>query len=776
MRRFSNNHWKAKLERQSTKSKTVYGNDPAKAMEHLRHFMISSTGSVLHAWIEFFDRDMDHRISRAEFSKGMRELGYKGDVFELFSVLDDDDSNELTLDEVDMKQATIWRNFRVFVAAKFKSEEELLQRCFDAAEGIKHREIQDHLSREDFCVGMRKCGWSFGVADLNWIFDALQDQSDRLLKIDALRWMGIELTRRQKKQEAKVRSRKWQALRGRTGASPQLKHRHFAKFKAFLQRKYGNLIRAWRQALSQTDSMVLSKLHFLKAAARLGFAKESKELWKALDKDDSGQASIDELDPKNAEILAQFKVWVTQKFGSVRAAFEAMDSDSTRFINAVKFANALKKFDFSRPSKQLFGHFDKDGDGKIVIEDVLFLENWNPLPFLVVPPNYKARNEIRRLILVRTGQYMKAWRRLLDKDATNRCNWYEFKDCCQVLGYQGDVPGAWRAFDDDLSGFISLKEIDEASALILSNFRKWALMEFGSIRSLFAVFDDDCSGSLSWQEFRYACNVYGYDGSIRSLFNALDVDQTGSLTLKEVVFLEDWDDDHEEATATVHEGASATGERQAEQTTPSATWQVTDRPARRFEVVRRKRDLELHAAPQIPRLRLSTTGDGEYSWSFAASRPRSQRAPRLRTRQKTLRSPFYSFQEEWSWSGDDSGIEKDLVLSERSSFGWSPECERPAKLIEKVGLEVQTSPITGRSTLGLSTLLTSHRSISDARPRPATVPTKTVENASVLKCTSSSRPLHPTLDQLIGTPRVTQALALEPARASAFQKCAAYYL
>lgn len=97
-----------------------------------------------------------------------------------------------------------------------------------------------------------------------------------------------------------------------TGASPQLKHRHFAKFKApletlglgdslgrfispqignenvvkffrryvegqdvevlmdfspkvrlfpcscqaFLQKRYGNLIRAWRQALSQTDSMV----------------------------------------------------------------------------------------------------------------------------------------------------------------------------------------------------------------------------------------------------------------------------------------------------------------------------------------------------------------------------------------------------------------------------------------------------------------------------------------------------------------------------------------
>eukprot|EP00913_Durusdinium_trenchii_P018679 g17553.t1 len=420
-------------------------------------------------------------------------------------------------------------------------------RCSDAADlekGRRLREAKDQLSREDFCIGLRKCGWTWGVGDLNWVFDALQDQQQGILKVENLRWMGIELARKQKKQEAKARSKKWQdgsarnAPAERRGLVSAVKHRHFATFKAFLRKKFGNLIRAWRQALSQTDSMVLSKLHFLKAASRLGFAKESKELWKALDKDDSGSASIDELDPKNAELLAHFKVWVSQKFGG--------------------FANGLKKFEFERPTKQLFSHFDKDGDGKIIIDDVMFLENWTPLPFLVVAPNYKAKEEIRRLILVRTGQYMKAWRRLLDKDATNRasemkqqshalgCNWYEFKEAYQVLGYTGDIPGAWRAFDDDLSGYISLKEIDESSAMILSNFRKWAIMEFGSMRSLFSVFDEDCSGSLSWQEFRYACNAYSYDGSIRSLFNALDVDQTGSLTLKEVVFLEDWDDPDEE--------------------------------------------------------------------------------------------------------------------------------------------------------------------------------------------------------------------------------------
>lgn len=761
-------------------------------MEHLRHFMISSTGSVLRAWIEFFDQDMDHRISKAEFSKGLRELGYKGDVFSLFSVLDDDDSNELTLDEVDVKQATIWRNFRLFVGSRFRSEEELFMRCSDAADlekGRRLREAKDQLSREDFCIGLRKCGWTWGVGDLNWVFDALQDQQQGILKVENLRWMGIELARKQKKQEAKARSKKWQALKRSQGISPQVKHRHFATFKAFLRKKFGNLIRAWRQALSQTDSMVLSKLHFLKAASRLGFAKESKELWKALDKDDSGSASIDELDPKNAELLAHFKVWVSQKFGGVRDAFNAIDSDSTRFITATEFANGLKKFEFERPTKQLFSHFDKDGDGKIIIDDVMFLENWTPLPFLVVAPNYKAKEEIRRLILVRTGQYMKAWRRLLDKDATNRCNWYEFKEACQVLGYTGDIPGAWRAFDDDLSGYISLKEIDESSAMILSNFRKWAIMEFGSMRSLFSVFDEDCSGSLSWQEFRYACNAYSYDGSIRSLFNALDVDQTGSLTLKEVVFLEDWDDpDEDERDRLPLEGPNihAQGAQVGYSTLVGAPWQVTDRPARRFEVVRRKRELEERAMPSA-RLRVSRQGEHEKtSWSLYS--PKTSRGEvrevRLHSRQRrSVRSQLCetseNYEEPWKLSQALDGQDwmAGSLWSSRDS-GWEEAMDTPSMLIDKVGLQLEKA----RSG--------SPWSCEPETARPATVPTKRMKTVG----RSPRSPRAPSLDQLF-SPRTRSPEALElraaearslergvrrgPSRSghsSAFQKCLAYYL
>ena len=52
---------------------------------------------------------------------------------------------------------------------------------------------------------------------------------------------------------------------------------------------------------------ILAFESLFQAAARLGFAKESRDLWKSLDKDDSGSASIDELDPRSAETLAHFK-------------------------------------------------------------------------------------------------------------------------------------------------------------------------------------------------------------------------------------------------------------------------------------------------------------------------------------------------------------------------------------------------------------------------------------------------------------------------------------
>ena len=140
------------------------------------------------------------------------------------------------------------------------------------------------------------------------------------------------------------------------------------------------------------------------------------------------------------------QVWVKSQFGGVREAFKAIDSDHTRFITHTEFTAALQRFGFQRPTKQLPsvqqiskasveascgeagraealqpagqrweqqdrwalrnlrtpGHatrairawrrvvLGRSGLDIEVIDDLLFLDSWNPLPFLVVAPNFKA--------------------------------------------------------------------------------------------------------------------------------------------------------------------------------------------------------------------------------------------------------------------------------------------------------------------------------------------------------------------------------------------------
>jgi len=71
--------------------------------------------------------------------------------------------------------------------------------------------------------------------------------------------------------------------------------------------------------------MILPKPAFLKACAAMGFATNAKTLWTVLDKDNSGFASLDELDPQSALVLAEFKLLIDNKFSSVHDAFVAID-------------------------------------------------------------------------------------------------------------------------------------------------------------------------------------------------------------------------------------------------------------------------------------------------------------------------------------------------------------------------------------------------------------------------------------------------------------------
>jgi len=177
----------------------------------------------------------------------------------------------------------------------------------------------------------------------------------------------------------------------------------------------------------------------------------------------------------------------------------------------------------------------------ITIEDIQFLDFWKPPAYLVSEPNVEAANAIRKLMKDRYSHSLRAWRSVLDKDNSNTCNWNEFVSAMKYIKYTGDVAGAWLALDHDLSGAISLGEVDPYSNDILISFKRWCDTEFGCVRSAFKVLDKDKSGELSMQEFRLAVIQYSFNGPEILLFKCLDANSQKRLMLPDVVFLDDWE-------------------------------------------------------------------------------------------------------------------------------------------------------------------------------------------------------------------------------------------
>ena len=71
--------------------------------------------------LKYLDTNVDYRIDKLEFMEGMRQLNYPaGEIPQLFSDIDVDKSEELTLDELDQDASTLWHKFRAWSVTGFK--------------------------------------------------------------------------------------------------------------------------------------------------------------------------------------------------------------------------------------------------------------------------------------------------------------------------------------------------------------------------------------------------------------------------------------------------------------------------------------------------------------------------------------------------------------------------------------------------------------------------------------------------------------------------------
>jgi hypothetical protein len=113
------------------------------------------------------------------------------------------------------------------------------------------------------------------------------------------------------------------------------------------------------------------------------------------------------------------------------------------------------------------------------------------------------------------------------------------------MNFKGNIGAAWRWLDADLSGWISLHEVDPPSSALLHSFKDWADANFGSVRLAFQALDADGGGTLSFSELRRACRKWRWEGEVRLLFDCLDIDSDGpgrrQISVHEISFLDEWE-------------------------------------------------------------------------------------------------------------------------------------------------------------------------------------------------------------------------------------------
>jgi len=498
-------------------------------------FLSSKEKTCLRAWFKHFDPDHNGKILFADFCAGMGKLEFDGDFSRLWYEVDADGSGELSFEEVHAQQASLWQDFRVWCGQTFSSARDMCHKLANW-DGLA-KEDEAVVEQRDFVEGIRDAGWKKGFE--RFMFEALDLYDSGKFTVKDVKWVDYDVARRKRKEAAK---RKASSHAKKKMHDKLVARQAVQDFRNFLQQLYGPFFRAWRKALDRDCSMTLQRVELYKACRDLGWEGDVRSLWHALDGDNSGITTLEEFDPQSAQQLAQFKQWSEQTWGpkSSVTMFRALDRYRNQKMKLPDFARECKVRGFTGKARTLAMWFDWEDKKYLTEEDLSFLDVWRPPAWLFAQPNVEAKDAFCEALLKKHGHFIKGWRAVMDVDSSNTCNWQEFVEAAKKLDFQGDVPGAWVAFDQDLSGYIQLREIDVASQETLAVFKQWCCQEFGSVRAAFGVFDTDNSGELTFPEFRQACRNYGLVGNLKRLFDCLDCDRGKSLLISEVVFLDDW--------------------------------------------------------------------------------------------------------------------------------------------------------------------------------------------------------------------------------------------
>mmetsp|Transcript_105654 Transcript_105654/g.187879 ORF Transcript_105654/g.187879 Transcript_105654/m.187879 type:complete len:760 (+) Transcript_105654:54-2333(+) len=343
------------------------------------------------------------------------------------------------------------------------------------------------------------------------------------------------------------------------------------EFLNFATRKYGNCVRAWFQ-MDPEENMKIAEKQFARACEEIGFRGNIVCLWRHMDRDGNGHVSLLEMDSSAAVMLVDFKVLLSQQFGGKVVKFmQYVDENKSNRVLKDEWCHAFQKLNYQGSPKRLWEMLCRFNCGAITLKDLVFLEKWSPPRYLFAQGKPEMHQEwLQALKEAHESNMLRAWFKVLDTDQIMRVSWPKFQKACVRFArtYTGrpgqnlpkteeDIAAVWRVLDEDCSGWIALREFDEATYEAASSFKHWADATYGGIaKFLTSPRLDICNldgKRINRAHWRKALKDADFTKEVADLiFDGLDIHGQGTLAETDVKFLDKWDLVWEEWEANAH--------------------------------------------------------------------------------------------------------------------------------------------------------------------------------------------------------------------------------
>jgi len=303
----------------------------------------------------------------------------------------------------------------------------------------------------------------------------------------------------------------------------------------------GNVLPAWLRWFDPDGDGMVTLKEFSEGMRKCGYDKDCKELFEAIDEDESGFLTLYEVDLGVADLWAAFRSWAATTFQStddmvtklrgqiLQLGIKKYQSRHTlgkprdpkneqpdiHFIREQFAENAARLGWYGAYEDVLYDAMDKNGKGSVSKKDIKFFEKSKHMserrqavkPGNERTPTVKRQSSVVKAILEANQsqsmlrsllafinllrsrnkkQLMRAWRTYLDPRGNLYTSKADLVRTCTDLAWKGDPTSLWNAISDASEGFANLEDLCVNEARELCVFKQYCEKHFGNLKNFFS--------------------------------------------------------------------------------------------------------------------------------------------------------------------------------------------------------------------------------------------------------------------------------------------------